>query len=133
MIGLMFQRSSNHFNPFSANTTKWSNTLRQLKGDGKNLKEDDLRIMFTSTSIFVGNIANGRISKRVFQENKSRQIFRKTNISYPLICTRTWVKKLACFIFLKHPYWDSLFCLFTDHFWIHNLTDLQSYVTVCTC
>ena len=100
----MFQRSSNHFNPFSANTTKWSNTLRQLKGDGKNLKEDDLRIMFTSTSIFVGNIANGRISKRVFQENKSRQIFRKTNISCPLICTRTWVKKLACFIFLKHPY-----------------------------
>ena len=31
----------------------------------------------------VGNKANGRISKRVFQENKARQIFRKTNISYP--------------------------------------------------
>ena len=29
----------------------------------------------------------GRISKRVFQENKARQIFRKTNISYPLIRT----------------------------------------------
>ena len=34
---------------------------------------------------FVGNKAKGRISKRVFQENKARQIFRKTNISYPLI------------------------------------------------
>ena len=41
----------------------------------------------------VGNKAKVRISKRVFQENKGRQIFRKTNISYslmrishPLIC-----------------------------------------------
>ena len=29
------------------------------------------------------------MSKRVFQENKARHIFRKTNISYPLILTRT--------------------------------------------
>ena len=29
------------------------------------------------------------ISKRVFQENKARQIFWKTNISFPLIRTRT--------------------------------------------
>ena len=34
----------------------------------------------------VGNMAKGRISKRVFQ---ARQIFRKTNISYPLIRTLT--------------------------------------------
>ena len=34
---------------------------------------------------FVGNKAKGRISKRVFQDNKARQIFRKTNISYPLV------------------------------------------------
>ena len=34
-----------------------------------------------------GNKAKGRISKRVFQENKARQIFRKTNISYSLIRT----------------------------------------------
>ena len=37
---------------------------------------------------FVGNKAKVRISKRMFQENKARQIFRKTNISYPLIHTR---------------------------------------------
>ena len=30
---------------------------------------------------FVGNKAKGRISKRVFQESKARQNFRKTNIS----------------------------------------------------
>ena len=28
------------------------------------------------------------MSKRVFQENKTRQIFQKMNISYPLIRTR---------------------------------------------
>ena len=39
---------------------------------------------------FVGNKAKGRISKRVFQESKARQNFRKTNISYLLIRTRTF-------------------------------------------
>ena len=38
-------------------------------------------------TILVGNKAKGRISERVFQENKARQIFQKTNISYPLIRT----------------------------------------------
>ena len=44
-----------------------------------------------------GNKTKGRISKRVFQESKARQIFRKTNISYP-------PKSLSCFAFLKHPF-----------------------------
>ena len=62
----------------------------------------------------VGNKAKGRISKRVFQENKARQIFRKTNFSYPLIRTRTcayqgvrnvrFSENLANFVFLKHPF-----------------------------
>ena len=30
----------------------------------------------------------GGISERVLQENKAREIFRKTNISYPLVRTR---------------------------------------------
>ena len=42
---------------------------------------------YLAVSQIVGNKAKGRISKRVFQENKARQIFRKTNISYPLIRT----------------------------------------------
>ena len=33
--------------------------------------------------------AKGQISKRMFQENKARQIFRKTNVSYLLIPTHT--------------------------------------------
>ena len=65
-------------------------------------------------SHFVGNKAKGRISKQMLQENKARQIFRKTNISYPLIRTRMctyqgvrnvqFSKNLACFVFLKHPF-----------------------------
>ena len=76
---------------------------------------------------FVGNKAKGRISKPVFQENKARQIFRKTNIFYPLIRPRTcpyqgvknvrFSENLACFLFLKHRFWDSLFCLITEELW----------------
>ena len=73
---------------------------------------------------FVGNKAKGRISKRVLQEHKARQIFRKTNISKSLIRTRTrayqgvrnvrFSENLVCFVFLKHPFWNSPFCLITD-------------------
>ena len=35
----------------------------------------------------IGNKKKGRILKRVLQESKARQIFQKTNISYPLIRT----------------------------------------------
>ena len=37
---------------------------------------------------FVDNNAKGQISKQREQENKARQIFRKTNVSYTLIRTR---------------------------------------------
>ena len=74
----------------------------------RNIHSDDL----------VGNKAKGHTSKRVFQENKARQIFRKTNISYPLIRSGTcayqrtyqWVgnvrfsENFACLAFLKHPF-----------------------------
>ena len=35
-------------------------------------------LLFFKTNIFIGNKAKGRISKRVFQENRARQIFGKT-------------------------------------------------------
>ena len=76
------------------------------------------------TSQLVGNEAKGWISKRVLQEHKARQIVRKTNISSPLILARTCAYQgvrnvrfsgnLACFVFLKYPFWDSPFCLITD-------------------
>ena len=65
-------------------------------------------------SHYVGNKTKGRISKRVFQENKARQIFRKANISYPLVQTRTcayqrvknvrFSENLACFVSMKLPF-----------------------------
>ena len=41
---------------------------------------------------FIGIKAKGRISNRMFQENKARQIFQKTNISYHLIHVRVRVR-----------------------------------------
>ena len=49
-----------------------------------------------SERIFVGNKAKGRISKRVFQESKARQNFRKTNISYLLIRARACAADKTC-------------------------------------
>ena len=73
----------------------------------------------------VGNKAKGRTSNWVFQENKLRQIFRKTNTSYSLINTRTcayhgvinvcFCENLTRFVFLTHPSWDSPFYLITDN------------------
>ena len=69
------------------------------------------RLMLEMISCFVSNKAKSRISKRVLQKNKEPQIFRKTNISYPLIRTRTcpyqggekcsfFSENLVCFVFL---------------------------------
>ena len=43
-----------------------------------------------SDAEFIGNKVKGQISKLVFEENKAHQIFRKTNIFYTLIRTRTY-------------------------------------------
>ena len=76
---------------------------------------------------FVDNTAKGQISRWVFQEKKVRQIFRKTNISYPLIHTHTcsyqgvrnvrFLENLTCFVFLKYPFWDSPFRLTANVIW----------------
>ena len=60
----------------------------------------------------------------MFQESKAHQNVRKTNISYLLIRTRACAYQgvknvcfsdiLACFAFLKHPFWESPFCLIPD-------------------
>ena len=42
-------------------------------------------------------------SKRVFQENKARQIFRKTIIFYPLIRTCSFFGKFDVLCFLETP------------------------------
>ena len=48
------------------------------------------------------NVKYDLIAKRVFQENKAHQIFRKTNISYPLIRTqRVRIRGVSMFGFRK--------------------------------
>ena len=81
-------------------------------------------------NLYIKNKAKGRISKQVFQENEARQIFRKTNISYPLTGTFTcayqvvrnvcFSENLTCFVFLKHPFRDSPFCFITDSYTLKN-------------
>ena len=61
---------------------------------------------------FVGNKAKGRISKRVVQEKKARQIFRKTNISTCFFFS----ENLPCFFSWKTPFEIRPFALFTDEF-----------------
>ena len=69
--------------------------------------------------LLVENKAKWLISKRVLKENKPLQVLQKTNILYPVICTRTraykegrnvrlW-KNLAYFVFLLHPFWEFRF------------------------
>ena len=57
--------------------------------------------------IIVGNKAKERISKRVFQEKKARQIF-KYAVKYQGVRNVRFSESLACFVFLTHPFWDSL-------------------------
>ena len=54
----------------------------------------------------IGNKAKGRISKRVFQENKARQLFRKNKrtCAYQGVRNVRFSENLSCFVFLKHPF-----------------------------
>ena len=69
------------------------------------------------TSKIVGNKAKRWISNCVFQESKVGQIFRKTNIFtfltplYQRVRNVRFSGNLTCFVFLKHTFWDSPFCL----------------------
>ena len=97
-------------------------------------------------SQLVGNKAKGRISYRVFQDNKARQILWKTNTSYPLIRTRMcayqrvrnicFSENLACFVYSKHLVWYSPFRLITDElmwqsFW-NNYFEIRKEMMVFT-
>ena len=50
----------------------------------------------------VGNKAKGRISKRVFQEDKARQSTHAC--AYQVVRNVRFSENLACFVFLKHPF-----------------------------
>ena len=52
------------------------------------------QLLLAFTGYLFGNKAKGRISKRVFQGNKARQIFQKSNVFPP--DTHMWVCILRC-------------------------------------
>ena len=81
-----------------------------------------LRMSFSERQ-FVGYKAKGRISERGFQENKTCQIFRKTNISYPLIRTTylftggkkcSFFEKFGMFCFLETSVLKFALCFITN-------------------
>ena len=90
---------------------------------------------------FVSNKPKARISKPVFQENKAHQIFRKTNISYSLIRRRRcayqglrnvcFSENAVSFVFLKHLFWDSPFCLITDDFRPTGYIPSEYWIALC--
>ena len=73
---------------------------------------------------FVGNKAKVESQNGCFKETKHVKFSEKTNISKPLIRTRTcacqgvrnirFSENLTCFVFLKQAFWNSPFCLITD-------------------
>ena len=100
----------------------------------------------------ISNKANRRISKQVFQHNAELLNFPKNKmLNFPKnehflppirTCAYQGVRNvrfseiLACFLFLKHPFWDLSFCIITD-----DINDLNAfddtifclYRTTCTC
>ena len=60
----------------------------------------------------VGNKAEERISKWVFQENKAHQVLEKRVgvCMYQGVRNVCFSGNLAWFVVLKHPFWDSRFC-----------------------
>ena len=72
----------------------------------------DLQKVFDTIDHNTSVVSQKGESQNMFQENKARQIFRKTNIFYHLICTCTcayqvvknvrFSENLTFFVFLKH-------------------------------
>ena len=61
--------------------------------------------------VIVGNNAIGRISKWVFERKQSTSNFPKNELSLRNVL---FSENLTCFVFSKHPFWDSPFGFITD-------------------
>ena len=80
-----------------------------------------MKLSHTNNHI-VGNKAKGRISKRVFQDSKARQNFRKTNISYP----DKFFENFGVLCFLETLVLRFALCLITDEI----LTEIKPKCTM---
>ena len=71
--------------------TKWSNTLKQFVGGCR-------QVVWVYLTILCG----------------SGHIYWRNTCAYEGVRNVRFLENLSCFIFLKHPFWDSPFCLITD-------------------
>ena len=70
---------------------KWKHEKKTVEKKPSNqLQYFSCSTIFYKAIQFVGNRAKGRISQRVLQENKARQIFQKTNIWHALFSYNTY-------------------------------------------
>ena len=81
---------------------------------------------FRENQKFVGNRANDESQNGCFKKTNHVKFSKKTRIfltpwyAHVLTCAYQGVKNVrfsensTCFVFLKPPFWDSLFCLITD-------------------
>ena len=70
---------------------KWKHEEKTVEKKPSNqLQYFSCSTIFYKAIQFVGNRAKGRISQRVLQENKARQIFQKTNIWHALFSYNTY-------------------------------------------
>ena len=74
----------------------------------------------------------GQSQSGYFKKTKHAKMFRKTNISYSVLDTETYLclsggknvrflKNIVWFVYLKHPFWNSLFWFITDDMYCTNL------------
>ena len=74
--------------------------------------------------IFVGNKAKRWVSKWVFKKTKHAKFSEKQTFLTHWHGLHIGVRNVLfsenlCFVFLKHPFWDSPFCLITDVFVVY--------------
>ena len=49
-----------------------------------------------------------------FQQVNTTELLLETTLAYQVVRNVRFPKNFACFVFLKHPFWYSPFCLITD-------------------
>ena len=59
----------------------------------------------------------GESQNGCFKKTKQGKFSEKRTCAYQGVRNLCFSEKLACFVFLKHPFWDSPFCLITHDMW----------------
>ena len=75
----------------------WNTGVKWVKNElhQEHFSRNIASLIYSDYFKFVANKTKGGISKRVFQENKARQIFRKNEHLLPPIRTRSGAKKCS--------------------------------------